>query len=359
MVDGIKKAALNQYFEDLKKITASVIEDSHTRAVNQFQEIDPYDFDLMILVASYEEGIWEAESLLRIYQIFHKDEILKSFLNKKNLEAVNKNVLDARRISSVKIDGVVNNFPQVRPIRRKELYQLASSISYSPLDVGDIFRVGNQNKWFILLGQPCDLMIRSDGNRKNKFVNLVKVSRKEKSDLEKWKAKYPDRLPGYLKMHAELSCFFDNTKYLAIVSFDEILTVSMDMLDLAVLNENGKCEINANEDLEIPTHLTQGWYQRLSSIVNEYKMLHNRLSEYSKGIKAVDEAIRDSIWKSLMPKVALENSVLPEIPYENGTFDFKLVRVARYRQPGASNLLKLYTAYLSRDADDVDFLKFI
>ena len=264
------------------------------------------------------------ESLLRIYQIFHKDEILNAFLNKKNLETVKKNVLDARRISSVKIDGVVNDFPQVRPIRKKELYQLTSSMAYSPLDVGDIFRVGSQNKWFILLGQPCDLAIRSDGNRNNKFVNLVKVSRKEKSDLEKWKAKYPDKIPGYLKMHVELSCFFDNTKYLAIASFDEILTVSLDVLDLAVLNENGKCEINSNEDIEIPTHLTQGWYQRLSSIVDDYKALHQRLSEYSIGINSIDDTIRISIWKSLMPNIALENSVLPEIPYENGAFDLQI-----------------------------------
>ena len=64
-VDGIKKAALNQYFEDLKKITASVIEDSHIQAVNQFHEIDPYDFDLLILVASYEEGIWEARIIIK------------------------------------------------------------------------------------------------------------------------------------------------------------------------------------------------------------------------------------------------------------------------------------------------------
>ena len=357
-VDGIKKAALNRYFEDLKRVTETIIQESNKNAIKEFQEIDPYDFDAIVLESSKNEGSWEPDALLRIYQIIHRDQILSGFFNPETLLKIKDNVLNARKISSVTLDGVVKNYPQLRPLRRKELFQDSTLLSHSPLEVGDIFRVGDANKWYVLIGQPCDLMMRETGFRKNKLAGLIKVERREKAGFDKWKSKSPDKIAGFWKTHAELDYFFESTKYLAIVSFEEELTVSLDMLDLAVLNENGRCSININEPLDIPYYLTEGWSQRLTSLAQYYKSLHENLTEYEKGLSDVSENLKPILWKALMPKMTLTQSPLPETPYMAGYFNFQLTRIARYRQPWASRLLSLYSSYLSRDADDVDFVKF-
>lgn len=357
-VDGIKKAALNRYFEDLKRVTENIIQESNLSAIKNFLEIDPYDFDAIVLKSSKTEGSWEVDALLRIYQIIHKDHILEGFFNPETLLKIKDNVLNARKISSVPLDGVVNNYPQLRPLRKKELFQAAALLSHSPLEVGDIFQVSNTNKWYVLLSQPCDLMIRETGDRKNVVASLIRISRKEKSDIDKLKSTKPDMLVGFWKTHAELGYFFDSAKYLAIVSFEDELKVSLDMLDLAVLNKSGKCAININEISDIPYYLTDGWHQRLVSLTQHYKSIHDSLIEYEKGLAGVSEDLKPIFWKALMPIVTLAQSPLPETPYKAGCFDFQLTRVARYRQPWASRLLSLYSSYLSRDADDVDFVKF-
>ena len=56
-----------------------------------------------------------------------------------------------------------------------------------------------------------------------------------------------------------------------------------------------------------------------------------------------------------MPKISITDLGLMSSPYNNGVFNFGLKRIGRIRQLGAERLLKLYTQYLSRDADEVDF----
>ncbi len=51
-IDGIKKAALNSYFERLKIVTSEIVRSSNERALIDFSKLDPYDFDLMVLISS-------------------------------------------------------------------------------------------------------------------------------------------------------------------------------------------------------------------------------------------------------------------------------------------------------------------
>jgi hypothetical protein len=201
-------------------------------------------------------------------------------------------------------------------------------------------------------------MMRETGSRKNKLASLIKIERREKAEFDKWKSNHPEKIMGFWKTHVELSYFFDNTKYLAIVSYEDELNISLDMLDLAVLNKNGRCLIKIDDVPDIPYYLTEGWHQRLTALVQHYKSFHENLTEYEKRLENVDADLKPVLWNALMPKVALTSSSLPETPYKSGVFDFQLTRISRYRQPWSSRLLSNYSSYLSRDADDVDFVKF-
>jgi hypothetical protein len=220
-VDGIKKAALNRYFEDLKKVTKEIIEKSNQGAIENFEEIDPYDFDAIVLQAAMADGSWEVDAILRVYQILHKDHVLTHFLKPETQSSIKDNVVSARKISSVKLPEIATRFPQTRPLRKQELYQDSGLLIHSPLEVGDIFQLGDTQKFYILLSQPCDLMVRNDnGERKNLTANLIKISRRETKEITKLKTERPDSFINLWKTRAELSYFFDSTKYQAIVSFE-------------------------------------------------------------------------------------------------------------------------------------------
>jgi hypothetical protein len=357
-VDGIKKAALNRYFEDLKEVTKNIIEKSNQDAIKNFEEIDPYDFDAIVLRAAMSDGSWEVDAILRVYQILHKDHVLSNFLKPEAQSKIKNDVVSARKISSIQLHGVVKNFPQVRPLRKQELYQGVELLTHSPLEVGDIFQLGDAQKFYILLSQPCDLMVRETGERKNTTASLIKISRRETKDLDKLKSEKPDIFFDLWKTRAELKYFFETTKFQAVVSFEDKLEVSLDVLDLSVLSDTGYCLVDINKIPEVPYYLTDGWQLRLNKLLQHYQSLHANLGKYEKSLDSVDADLKPILWKALMPKVTLTKSIFPETPYTTGKFDFQLKRIARYRQPWASRLLNLYSSYLSRDADDIDFVRF-
>ena len=58
-------------------------------------------------------------------------------------------------------------------LQRLERYELAEYLNshYIPIELGDIFqKMGDSAKRYVLLAQPCDLMVRTDGKR-NPFIN--------------------------------------------------------------------------------------------------------------------------------------------------------------------------------------------
>jgi hypothetical protein len=122
--------------------------------------------------------------------------------------------------------------------------------------------------------------------------------------------------------------------------------VDVTVLDLAVLNSDGTCRLDMNKLPPIPDICTSGWKSRLENLIHRFSDDRGRLDKIQKHVSRIkNEETRDLIWQA---------SIAPQA-YSKGIFDFGFKRVGRYRQPGAERLLKCFTNYLSRDADQVDF----
>lgn len=362
-VDGLKKAALNVHCEDLKKAVKNVVSRCHREAIKDLEKIDVYDFDFMILRVSNKEGIWETETLMRVIQIFERDTLLKLMSSKYYARKINDSLEHARKISAIKVSKDIEyKYPQVRPLRRKELYENSETIAHSPIQLGDIFQLEGKETQFILLGQPCDLMVRSTGKRSASklVVPLVLIEKKTTSDIKKITDKYGY---NYWRTHTTMDYYFPDPNDFAIVSFSKGHYVSVDVLDLAVINPTGSCSLDLNKGISeekltnLPSQFTFGWIKRSENLVKKYINHHKSLSEANNHIAQLEESVRGSIWQSLMPLVTMAEFGLNPVPYKDGVFDYKQSRVARLREPGASRLLKLFSQYQSRDADDVDFAK--
>ena len=348
IADGIKKVVLNAFSENLKSAAKDILNQAHIRAIQQLDDLDVYTFDRMIL-RHYQEGEWEADTLARIFQIFQRDAMRELLLDETASSKFNQTVLKARPISAITTLDEMDVYPRVRNIRRLELYEGRKIIKHTPLQVGDIFTKVIEDGslcTYILLTQPCDLAVRSDGTRAGKFIPLIPIHQEEDSyKSKKSRRKWQD----YWSTRALLENYHEKTGTLAVLEFKKAEWISTDVLDLSVFDGDGRCQIDLNVTCYIPYQLTVGWQQLLKNLVERFKTHRERLDTHKHHATTSPD-----LWKSLMPKLCLTD-FLPTESYATGVFDFKLQRIERFRQPGADMLLKLFTQFLSRDARNFDF----
>jgi hypothetical protein len=350
--DGLKKAALNLHVENIKKIAINIVKKGSQLAIQEFQNLDVYDFDQMVLQSSYDDGVWEAETLMRIYQIFQKDSFTRAMLGLGNSRKMAQNFELARRLNEVDLNGILKyGYPQVKPIRRKELFEENNVLLHSPLETGDIFSSLDEQKLFVLLGQPCDLLMRKDGARNNPNLAVPLVLIEKESATKKFAS-------SYWKTHAKLDYYFVDRQNIAIISFAKSFHVDVEVLDLAVIHTLGLCEIDIRKQKRrMPSNrFTPGWIIRTRKLIETFSNYEQDLKTFKTHLRNItDQDIQRKIWQAAMPKISITDLGLAVVPYENGVFNFGLKRIGRIRQPGAERLLKSYTQYLSRDADEVDF----
>jgi len=357
--DGIKKTMLNAYCEELKSTAIDILKQAQADAVQRLSDLNVYEFDHIILQSSHSEGAWEADTLMRVFHIFQQDAMRKLMLDPTISGSFNETVQNTRAISAVRTtdaEASGPSYPQVWSIRNRELYEERGLTVHSPLQVGDLFELTTDDEQpgtYILLAQPCDLMVRKDGLRSNDelLVTLVPVERR--ITYEVWQKKPAN----YWRTHAAVPYFYPDSNNMAVLAFAETCWVSVNVLDLAVLDDEGICKLDLNQEMAaLPPQLTSSWRRRIEDLAERFRKHGSRLDEFGGHIDTIeDEKARRGIWQSVMPRMWSTEFGFPLEPYSEGVFDFGLRRIGRYRRPGADRLLKAYTRYLSRDAEEHDF----
>ena len=163
----VKLALLNGRVDGLKTIARNILQAAEENARRRLDDIDIYDFDQIVFRSSRREGVWEPDTLFRVFGLFHHDETRK--LAKQNADLY-KLADDLRAISTISTEGFAGPSYNTMALQRLELYEDADYLNahFIPIDSGDIFqKTGDSTKRFILLSQACDLMVRSDGKRSN------------------------------------------------------------------------------------------------------------------------------------------------------------------------------------------------
>jgi len=353
----LEMVVLNMFCERLKRTATTSWAHAHSEAAAQFRDLNPYEFEKMVLESSWREGTWEPDILLRIFQIFHRDAARAVISRTETAERVNTDAMLARKISECRVREPDIPSEQRWTIRHRELYEdrEALNLSHAPLRTGDLF-IDNERRTYILFAQPCDLAVRTDsGSRKNRHVALVRVEVLTKIKLDRYRKKTLDKGHDYLQTRGILPYFTQGKDDLGLVRFADAHSVAADLLDLAVLHDDGRCRVEPRQNWTAPPQISIGWRQRAQLLRDEFKNLAEKLDRQHAALAAVGADDRGAIWQALMPALSPAEMKLPPIPYIEGVFDFGLQRVGHLREPGATRLLASYTRYLSRDAEEVDF----
>jgi hypothetical protein len=68
----VKLTAINEPCMVLKKKTSEVMEKAHEIALKQVDEIGIDDFDHIVFQSSYQEGVWEPDTLFRVFGLYQR-----------------------------------------------------------------------------------------------------------------------------------------------------------------------------------------------------------------------------------------------------------------------------------------------
>lgn len=355
---SLKRASLNYLRDSLTVSVNQLAQSSSDEAKQQFQGLDVDDFDHVVLQSSEREGVWEAETLFRVFEIFRR-----ASFHQHAFCSDSRNLLDAR-IGLIRSLRAVETLPsdyvpqpaQRWRIARLERYDAGSVVNAAhwPLGLGDIFETMNlgtdddqtEPRVFILLAQPCDLMVRPDGRRSAKSATLVQVT------FPATAGDSPDERASF-----ELDYFDPESGKTAFAKFRSAYQISTDVLDLCVLHEDGSCALD-------PAHTPTGglhtpWQKRFAVIQNVYSNHSKNICQIqeSVGVKKLSSAASQYLERSLAARIT-QSSLNIKFTYEpGGVFKFGLRRIGRFQQPGATTLLGQYVAFLSRNAAEHDFAK--
>lgn len=343
----LKFTALSSHFAELKRKTKDIIKNAAGIAADKVDEVNIYDFDHIVFQVSAAEGLWEPDMLFRLHAMFHRMASRRLTHDDGALETI---AAKLRAVSGILTECA--SFPtptSAWELQREELYEFDDHINknHLPLELGDIFeRVdGDSIKKYILLAQPCDLMVRGNGKRQPELhrVPLAEVVSRED------KPHYSEELP-----------YFDpSSSRKWFVKLKTVHFVRGCLLDLCVFNQDGVAKLDLNGSA--PSGMRPAWQRRYDVISHHWRKAVQKIAS----LEPLARESRDVGDAKRMIKSELGGLLFNDDPFkgtpENAggvrsiTYDCK--RIARLSRAQAIGLLMSYTATLGRPAYERDFGK--
>ena len=294
LIRGLESLLLHQKLFPLSKITLKTLEISLSQTKEFIQGLDVYSL-ISILKSQESDGNWPIDGVAALSLTYMRPQITK--VSRK----FRKEIDDLYREAF----GIINRckLPFGDITKKKYRKKTAQAIRYDeninpynlPISNGDIFQIGNQT--FILLCQPCDLILRPNGTRFYETGSLFEI--------------------GSFAKGAELP-FFSNDS--SRVHFGRLISIPFAILDLCVLSSSGKAKLESIKKV-------------LSKDLVPPEVWKIRLEELAKSFKS--------------PK-QYEVKGIADLIYDGKTRSYNLKRESRLLEPYASAMLNNLIQHLSR-----------
>lgn len=348
--EGIKNVLLVQHIEKLKNESKEILKESWEHVEERLDKVTPPTFNRIVQKTSYDEGIWEIDSLFRLINILIDQETKKAIIDeekRKRFKEAVKEIRNVEKVETLKPDEFSN--PQLEQLQKEEIYYKGEIINalHFPLSNGDIFKI--KGKEYILLCQPCNLAIRSEGRRGNcERAFLIELQQKNIDFLD---SKPKQALSAY----EEIKGCRDNNK-LKVAYFPTFKSVLLTIFDLVVYNKNGMAELYFQAE-SVPEVIHEPWRKR-------YSMIKKELKKYRDVIIALESTqIENKNDRQLLRNFINSPQCMKDIhvkgieAYDKAqdAFIFPIERISHYKNTYSMDLLNKFMQYLSRNGFDRDF----
>ena len=285
-----------------------------------------YDLDRAVFKNSLTVGASELDVLTRIFLLRQRVAVdCKLGVSEEYFDLLSK--LRALRAFAGPLTSTEHGDPaMLAQWRRDEVFDPGERINaaHSPLSCGDVFVRRSSSKVFVLLGQPCDMAVRPDGNRNTHEAIFVKA---EKQTAETIRSDH----------------YFFPVPALPIAESDQWrldlrtwASVNLRLLDFSVFSGTG----NVTLDLAVdpPVSLLPGWRRIFERAKTRIAAQNNLPTEYA----------RLSLSEDLTQTTASKRGAEVTLSY---------ARVGRLRSPWAVAAYAAFASYQTRAAFGHDFAK--
>jgi hypothetical protein len=343
----LKLTVLNESCRDLKSRVTKIIERAVSDAATQVDNISIYAFDEIVFRSSHVEGVWEPDTLLRLFSVFLREAMLGTARGDDDLRVLANKI---RNVSSLPVHPIGISKTDVVDIQWMEMYENLEHLNsrHLPLELGDIFASSTTGKTYILLNQPCDLMVREA-----KLKQQDKPGKRYFSVEQAVLAEIKSELPANLRAPAFDGYFelpFLDRKAHRYVALRLIHVVPIQILDLCVYNSDGAATWSVGSPC--PDDLIPSWQKRhaiLEKMITASMKVYEEKAKYQ--LPAQDQvqlALRD---------FGYCREFRGEITSDKNFVKYDCKRVGRLRQPRAGALLTRYSNFVSRAAFDHEFVR--
>lgn len=337
IIQGIKNVIWLKQIENIKEMASNIIEKACDILHDGLKSIDPATFNRMVIASSKAEGCWEFDALSRIIMIYLNMGMRQGM--KEKFPCFQQKTNSIRALNGPNQSEFVND-NVINMIKEEEWYEEIEYINkvYSPVSNGDIFQIGE--KYYILLGQPCNLSIRPEGKRGYNLDQafLLPLTSKDKAEEKK---SLNEGLVGRFQYPFE--------KEYSDILFCERKRVSLSLLDLVSYNANGIAEI----DINVSSDHLEGKEIMQDNMLLRYDKILEKIVKYKDACDTIDNKLekrqKPAILKFFCRSYEMGDDTVVKRPTVLETkIIFDVRRVGRYNSYGAHVLLQQFMSYMSR-----------
>jgi CheY-like chemotaxis protein len=349
---GVRRTALVEIVTKVIAKAIGVLDGAQVRAKEDLGKLNANNFERVVLQISQQEGIWEADTIFRIFGIYQR----KAARSRARGDGELDDALEKMRtIGGIGADAAPKDEPQeLKRIQALEMYESPEDLNphFLPIELGDIFAIsgGNAVRHFILLGQPCDLSLRPPKKGKPE-VATRNLWTPWLVELVEHGKKGPDR--NAQAAHYQLPYIREDLGPLW-ADYRSLTPASLDILDLCAFHREGTAIIDVAD--EPPAGLLHAWNLRYRDLREKYRHEIQRRELAEAFITEAEQRapVPDAVRKQLLSAPGTPFPILGDPNFDGTCVRFDCQRVRRLVQPHAGFLLIKFAHHISREAFDVD-----
>jgi hypothetical protein len=342
LVLRLRTMLLAPTFAQLMQEVSAAVGEAGKEAVERARRMTAEDLEHMVVKSSAQEGVWPADTMLRVLQILQRAKVGESVRAKPKVIELTERLRSMADLvpdplpSDESEDGAGDESeaewaPGAIEVAHEEIYEDGAQVNalHLPVALGDVFERGD-GAHYVVVSQPCDLEVRSKGIREPDLshVTLAKINTAGAADGRRFDL---FALPYFHRGKGES----------AYVELGRPKTVRAAILDSCVLNEDGRARLTL--DADPPALLLPYWQLRLRELAKIFK------KALADGAKLGPNASSES-GKAIAGNFKLDPFPILVLDAEEKVIEWDCRRIRRICDPYARALLARFSQYYARDA---------
>lgn len=240
----------------------------------------------------------------------------------------------------IRLSRVINSLEDSEELPDADLQQLNTLEAFDytvndyflPVTAGDIFTNG-KGKWFVLIGQDCDMARSTTRTPKNALAELLPAKVRRQTDFDKWTNDLRSASIYSFRKKLDAEC------EVLQVEYQSRQYIANEILNLCSFNSNGECRISLSEPL--------GQMQQM--LMPDYMIAYySKLQQFFSATRTLrvqaEEAFETVISKEHSPYLLS----FKDFDKTSDTVSFDLKRICRLTHDYVFYLYKLYLEYRGR-----------